>query len=81
MDLIKRIQELESSINKRFVKNNIIIRILGSTEKNKGQIIILKDKKINRGFEINVICYTISKYYNSVCISSNGSLSIISNIS
>ena len=36
MDLIKRIQELESSINEKFVKNNIIIRILGSTEKNKG---------------------------------------------
>jgi len=58
MDLIKRIQELESSINEKFVKNNIIIRILGSTEKNKGQIIILKDKKINRGFEINVISYS-----------------------
>ena len=58
MDLIKRIQELESSINEKFVNNNIIIRILGSTEKNKGQLIILKDKKINRGFDINVISYS-----------------------
>ena len=58
MDLIKRIQELESSINEKFVNNNIIIRILGSTEKNKGKLIILKDKKINRGFDINVISYS-----------------------
>ena len=57
MDLIKRVQELESSINERLVKNNITVRILGSKKENKGKIIILKDKKINRGFDINVISY------------------------
>jgi len=55
MDLIKKVQELESSINERLVKNNITVRILGSTEKNKGQIIILKDKKINKKYDINAI--------------------------
>lgn len=57
MNLIKRIQELESSVNKKLTKNNIIVRILESTEENKGRITILKDKKINREFDINVISY------------------------
>lgn len=58
MYLIKKIQELESSVNKKLTKNNIIVRILESTEENKGRITILKDKKINREFDINVISYS-----------------------
>lgn len=58
MDLIKRIQELESSVNKKLTKNNIIVRILENTEKNKGRITILKDKKINRKFDVSIISYS-----------------------
>lgn len=58
MNLIKSIQELESSINKKLTKNNIIVRILEGPNENKGRIIILKDKKINREFDINIISYS-----------------------
>ena len=48
MDLIKRIQELENLINKRFIQSNIIIKIIDDIEPNKGQIIIWKDNNIDR---------------------------------
>lgn len=58
MDLIKRIQELESSVNKKLTKNNIIVRILEGPDENKGRITILKDKKINRKFDVSIISYS-----------------------
>ena len=57
MDLIKRIQELENLINKRFIQSNIIIKIIDDIEPNKGQIIIWKDNNIDRIFKINAASY------------------------
>lgn len=55
MDLIKQIQELESQINEKLKSNNVVVKILGDEDKSKGTIIILKDRKINRGFKIEII--------------------------
>ena len=44
--MIEKIQELESEINEKLKSNNVVVRILGNEDKNKGSIIILKDKKI-----------------------------------
>ena len=64
--MIKKIQELESEINKKLKSNNVVVRILGNEDKNKGSIIILKDKKINRCFEIEIIsCSQINIIENS----------------
>lgn len=57
MDLIKRIQELENLINKRFIQSNIIIKIIDDIELNKGQIIIWKDNNIDRIFKIDAASY------------------------
>lgn len=57
MDLIKRIQELENLINKRFIQSNIIIKIIDDIEPNKGQIIIWKDNNIDRIFKIDAASY------------------------
>ena len=57
MDLIKRIQELENLINKRFIQGNIIIKIIDDIEPNKGQIIIWKDNNIDRIFKIAAASY------------------------
>ena len=45
--MIEKIQELESEINEKLKSNNVVVRILGNEDKNKGSIIILKDKKIH----------------------------------
>lgn len=59
--MIEKIQELESEINEKLKSNNVVVRILGDEDKNKGSIIILKDKKINRGFKIEIVsCYQIN---------------------
>ena len=57
---------LESEINEKLKSNNVVVRILGNEDKNKGSIIILKDKKINRCFEIEIIsCCQINIIENS----------------
>ena len=53
--MIEKIQKLESEINEKLKSNNVVVRILGNENKNKGSIIILKDKKINRCFEIEIM--------------------------
>ena len=64
--MIEKIQELESEINEKLKSNNVVVRILGNEDKNKGSIIILKDKKINRCFEIEIIsCCQINIIENS----------------
>lgn len=55
MDLIKKIQNMESEINEKLKSNNVTIRIIGDENKSEGTIIILKDKKINRRFKIEII--------------------------
>lgn len=55
MGLIKEIQKLEIEINEKLKDNNVLVRILGNEDENKGTIIILKDNKTNRGFQIEVI--------------------------
>ena len=45
--MIEKIQKLESEINEKLKSNNVVVRILGNENKNKGSIIILKDKKIH----------------------------------
>ena len=64
--MIENIQELESEINEKLKSNNVVVRILWNEDKNKGSIIILKDKKINRCFEIEIIsCSQINIIENS----------------
>lgn len=53
MNLINKIQELEGTINESLRKSNISIKIIG--KENKGRIIISKDKKTNKNFEIEEI--------------------------
>ena len=66
MELIKKIQNMESEINEKLKSNNLIVRILGDENKNKGTIIILKDQKINRGFKIEIIsCYQMNIIENN----------------
>ena len=52
MDLIDRIQELESEINQKLKKNKVLIKITDNKEKNKGMILVTKDNEINRLFDI-----------------------------
>lgn len=64
--MIEKIQKLESEINEKLKSNNVVVRILGNEDKNKGSIIILKDKKINRCFEIEIMsCSQINIIENS----------------
>jgi hypothetical protein len=66
MDLIKEIQKLENEINEKLKANNVLVRILGDEDKNKGTIVILKDGKIHRSFKIEAIsCCQINIYSNS----------------
>lgn len=55
MEFIKRIQALESDINKKLKSNNLLIRIIGQEDKNKGKIVILKNCKIDKYYEIEKI--------------------------
>ena len=52
--MIEKIQELESEINEKLKSNNVVVRILGNEDKNKGSIIILKYKKINKKTNKNI---------------------------
>ena len=79
--MIKKIQELESEINKKLKSNNVVVRILGNEDNNtvsvedlslqtgvslKNVNRFLKDKKINRCFEIEIIsCCQINIIENS----------------
>ena len=66
MELIKEICKLESKINEKLNPNNVVVRILGDEDKNKGKIIILKDNKIHRGFKISIIsCFQINIIENN----------------
>lgn len=55
METIKQIQKMENAINEKLRDNKILIRIIGNEDKNKGTIILSKDNKINRTFDIEVI--------------------------
>lgn len=50
-------------INEKLKSNNVVVRILGNEDKNKGSIIILKDKKINRMFWNRNHFVLSNKYY------------------
>ena len=55
MNLINRIQELESTINEKLKTSNVSIKII--VNGNKGIIIISKDKRTNRYFEFEQVAY------------------------
>lgn len=55
MNVIEKIEKMESIINEKLKSNNILVKISSSKNKNKGTISILKDKKVNRIFEIEAI--------------------------
>lgn len=55
MNVIEKIKKMESIINEKLKANNVLVKILSSENKNKGTISILKDKKLNRVFEIEAI--------------------------
>ena len=55
MEVIEKVKELENLINEKIIDNNVIVRITGNEEKNKGTIVILKDKKIDRVFHIETV--------------------------
>ena len=54
MEIIKQIQKMENVINEKLRNNKIFIRIIENEEKNKGTIILAKENKINRAFNIEV---------------------------
>ena len=55
MEIIKQIQKMEDAINEMLKDKKILVRIIGNDDKNKGTIILSKDNKINRTFDIEVI--------------------------
>lgn len=54
MEIIKQIKKMENGINEKLKNNKIFIRIIENEEKNKGTIILAKENKINRAFNIEV---------------------------
>jgi len=55
MCLISKIQKQEYIFNNILKDNNVIVRIIKCEEINKGKILILKDEKVKRTFEIEAI--------------------------
>lgn len=55
MNLIERVQEMECVINEKLRNNSISIKILANKNINKGTISIIKDEKVVRAYEIEVI--------------------------
>ncbi len=57
MKLVERIQKSEVFINEKMKNNNVVVRILEDKDEDKGEILIFKDKKIERIFQIERIAY------------------------
>ena len=55
MDLLKEFQKLQDKINKELKISDISIKILSSKENNKGRLIIMKNKQIDKQFDIELI--------------------------
>lgn len=69
MNLIKYVQDLEENINEMLKPKNIIVKILKDENINKGKIVIFKDKKIQKLYNIEMIsCYQINIIENNEII-------------
>lgn len=55
MEVIENVKKSEIFINEKLKGNNVIVRITGTEDNNKATIVILKDKKIDKVFNIEAI--------------------------